>query len=353
MKPFDIRAISDEGLRREYVFLQGRTEGLAGSISRAYGEGRKPIEFSYIDDRSFNAYAGQSDRAFTIEINAAVPLFTVILFARIFSDPSVMPQLGSNEGGPVKFEIPAIIDPMDFDRRKDWKVRLSSIRSFAAGTLADMCSTFIACHELGHIISGHVDALQSIKPGARVAELMARSAIIDQYAERRKAWEYEADGIAAYFLSHFVEELVDECAKNERVNSVFGDPNGRGTEHTLAILTAGAFAFFTYVQGIRRKLRKRSSHPAPMVRAYHLKDMLFAIFQRKAGFDADAFHQLLDIRVNEILGALDNMNLFNERTFTDAYMDAIDDELERLKELQGKYRPHCAPWAWITWDTAS
>lgn len=350
MTPFDLSAISDEGLRREYEFLQTRMSGIVRSVGAAYGQGRKPIAFRYIDDRSFNAYAGQDADAYRIELNASVPLFNFILFARILSSKSVLPYLSARGTKVSQFELPAVLDPAKFERRAKWRIDLNEIRAFAAGSLADMCSTFVACHELGHVVSGHVDALGALEGSTRVAELMARSQTRGEAADRRQAWEYEADSVAAYFLSQFVEELVATCADNPRAAAVFSRPDGRTTEHTLAILIAASFAFFSYVQGIRRKLRQHSSHPAPMVRAHHLKNILFAMFRDRPTFDGDLFHSLLDVRLDEMIGVLAKLQLFQEDVFTDEYMDAIDAELERLEALQMKFRPFCQDWSWITWD---
>ncbi|NKE48638.1 hypothetical protein HB662_27980 [Roseomonas frigidaquae] len=353
MRTFDIDAISDEGLRREYDFLQRRTESLAASISRAYGSGRGPIEFRYINDGKFNAYAGVEESAYIIEVNASIPLFMMVLFSRILSERSVIAFLPTAGTKASRFTLPAIIDPADFDRRANWRVNLNGIRAFAAGTLADMCSTLVAFHELGHIIGGHVDAISRIEGEARIAELLSRVSLKAEAAERRQAWEYEADGIAAFFLSHFVEELVSESGKNDRVAEVFARKDGRNAENALAILIAAAFAFFSYVQGVRREMRMDSSHPSPMVRAYHLKNVLFAIFQNKPGFDSDLFHQLLDERMDEMIGVLIKIKLFDDDIFTEEYMDAIDAELERLALLQKRYRPLCEPFAWISWDAIS
>ena len=350
MTPFDLRRISDEGLRREYVFLEKRVNGLAGSISAAYGQNRKPIKFSYIDDPSFNAYAGQTTDAFTIEMNASVPLFNNILFSRMMTSGQLLSYLNADGAKASVYELPAVIDPADFGRRATWRIGLNQIRSFAAGTLADICSTFVACHEIGHIIAGHVDAIAALEGHSRVAELMAKAPVAREKTDRRQAWEYEADVIAGFFLQHFVDELVDQCDRDMRVAEVFGSPDGRHAENTLAITIAASFAFFCYVQGMRRKLRKTASHPAPIVRAYHMKDTLFALFQRRPSFDGDLFHRLLDDRVEECIDVLIEMKLLDERAFTEGYVEEIERELARLSVLRRKFSPLCQQWAWMDWD---
>ncbi|WP_149535755.1 M48 family metalloprotease [Siccirubricoccus phaeus] len=351
MTPFDIGAISDEGLRREYQHLQSRVRSVARSLREGYGQGRKPIEFRYINDGSFNAYAGMDAAAFRIEINASVPLFVTILFYRILSDRKFLPFLDTRGTRASRMSLPAVVDPSNFDRRQTWHIALNGIRAFAAGTIADACSSIIAYHELGHIVSGHVEARAVLEGKHRVAELLERAIVPAEIAERRQAWEYEADGVANTLIARFIEELVEECGKSERVAAVFARADGRHLEHTLAILVTAAFAFFSYVQGVRRKIRKVSSHPAPMVRAYYLKDMLFAIFRRKVEFDQRLFLELLDKRMDEMIGVLVKLGLMDLDSYTDEYIDQIDDELARLAELQMRYRPVSAPWAWISWDT--
>lgn len=350
MRVFDIGLISDEGMRREYQLLQSRAQSLADAFSRAYGQGRKPIEFRYINDGSFNAYAGEDEHAFTIEINASVPLFNVILFSRILSDPTVMPFISTDGTKANNFTVPAIIDPIDFDKRQDWTINLNPIRAFAAQTLADICSTFVVCHELGHIIAGHVEAIQSLEGTARVSELMSRASVSAETRERRQAWEYDADAMTGPLLAQTVDEFVENCAIHENSRLIFGGPKGRTAEHTLSVIIAACFAFFAYVQGVRDALEKDSSHPAPIVRAIFLKDLLYTIFEQREGFDGALFHRLLDTRIDEMIEVLVKLKIFHAPSMTDEYMDAVDLEVERLAGVALRYRPLCERWAWVSWQ---
>ncbi len=350
MPPFDITTISDEGLRREYQFLESRADNIARSVSAAYGAGRKPIAFRYINESEFNAYAGEDGNSYTVEVNASMPLFGVILFSRLLSDAAVFPFLDAAGMKASDYALPFIIDPADFDRRVDWQIKLNGIRAFAASTIADICSTFVICHEVGHIMSGHVEGIRFYERRARVAELVSRARIAGTTVARRQAWEYDADVIAASLLIQFIDQLIEIGERDARVRAIFCRDDGRSLEHTLAIVVAGLFAYFSYVQGMRHKLDKSSSHPAPIVRAHYLKDMLFAAVRDRNGFDAGLFHALLDERVDEMLIALEQVELFNASVHSEAYIDDIESELERLQVLQRQYRPSCARWTWIGWD---
>lgn len=156
--------------------------------------------------------------------------------------------------------------------------------------------------------------------------------------------------IAASLLMQFVDQLIEIGTRDVRVRAIFCRDDGRNLEHTLAIVVAALFGYFSYVQGMRHRLDKSSSHPAPIVRAHYLKDMAFAAVRNRDGFDAGLFHGLLDERVDEILIALEQVELFNAGVHSKAYIDDIESELERLQVLQRQYRPSCARWSWIGWD---
>jgi hypothetical protein len=158
MQEFDFRTISDEAIRIEYRNILRRANVMGAAFQRAYGKNRPPLIFKYVEADTFNAAASRTNEGYLIELNSSVPLFLLILFSRLLSDARIFPHLSSEETIVSDFTIPAIIDPSDFSKRAEWKIALGPTRSFAAGTLADICATFVISHEIGHVISGHVEA---------------------------------------------------------------------------------------------------------------------------------------------------------------------------------------------------
>jgi hypothetical protein len=266
MNAFNLETISDPATRTEYKNFMARAERIAQSVSRAYGIDKNPIDFRFIEGNEFNAFAGEQNEAFLIEVNASVPFFNLILCSRLLSERSVLPFLDHDGRAVSAFTLPFVIDPAQFDHRADWQINLNEIRAFAASTIADMISTFVVCHEFGHIIGGHAGSLHALGGEGEIAELVSHIRMSALERDQRQAREYDADHVAASLLISFVEELVADCAINPRTRAVFSRADGRDFEHTLAILMASLFAFFTYVQGMRRTLNKHTAHPQPIVR---------------------------------------------------------------------------------------
>jgi hypothetical protein len=315
---FDVENVAEIGIRTDLRHIAHRAGSIGQQLHFAYGTGRDSIVFRFISDYEFNAYAGKAETNYTIELNVAVPLFSIILFYRLLSYPSVLPFLSTDGATPSDFSLPFVIDPADFARRADWTVRANAIRAFAAGTIADFCSTFVVCHEFGHILSGHVEGMQHYYGADRVAEFVRSEAGTGVVTGRRQAWEYEADKVGAALAIQFVEQLATARDEEPRTKTVFSDGAGHHLEHSLAICVAALLAFFIYVQGMRTKLDRRSSHPHPYVRATYLKHMLVQAALRRGEFNLAVFDTYLDMRLDEFLAALEATGLLDGRTYTRA-----------------------------------
>jgi len=352
---FDISAIGDEAIRRDYVHLQRRAESLASSFAEGYGRPASPITFRYINENEFNAFASREGDGYLVELNAAIPLFVIILFYRLLTDPRVLPHLEASGMIASDFDLPFIVDPEDFDRRVDWKISANPIRAFAAGTLADLCSTFVVLHEFAHVLCGHTEGLLHFEADRKLAEMVRRAEPKEKdkahkaAIERRKAWEADADVVAAAFLVQFVDELVHVDEANVRTRQVFSHAEGFHVEHTLAITVAALFAFFSYVQGARDRLERTSDHPHPQVRARLVKDILFQVASERWDMDGVKFHALLDDRMEEMMEVLEDIGLFDPKQFTAAFDRRIDRECTGLGKLRDRYRESCAQWCWVEW----
>lgn len=358
MTYFDYRLISDPAIQTDYRHLEYRSKNIASSIMQAYGREKKPIAFRFINEGEFNAFASVDDdrNHYQVEVNAAVPLLVMMLFYRLFSDKRVLPLLDPDAAPATNFELPFILNPETFDRPIEWQVSTSAIRGFAAGTVADLCSTFVVLHEFGHIICGHADGIRHYEKGEKLAELVSRARQPGNLTERRKralerrkAWERDADMIAAIFLVQFVEDLANPALTEPRTRRVFSDADGFNLEHTLAIAVAALFAFFCYVQGSRQKLEKQSSHPHPQVRSLFVKDMLVQELSKRRKLDTDKFHDLMMERLEEMMNALADIDLLDTSGFTAAFDRTMDQERKGLETLHAAHKDSCAQWRWFDW----
>jgi len=350
---FDPLSLQDVGIRKEFEFLERRAQEVSRSVLLAYDKPKDAIAFRYIDEREFNAYAGLSDRRYLIELNAGVPFLNLLLFYGLMSNSQFLPGLDASGTAVSNFTVPFVIDPADFDRRAKWEVSCNAIRAFAAGTLADMCSTFVVLHEFGHVLCGHCQALRFFGGEDSIAELVAikRSSVTN--VERRRAWEGDADMVAAVLLSQFIEDLADDINLNSRTKEVFADPDGFHLENTTAIIVASLFVLFCYIEATRRNLDKSSTHPQPHVRALLIKNVLHLNLEERGTFDGDVFHRYLNVRLDDAMITLESLGLFDPKGYSYGFSRGIDREFARLKILQERYRSDCARWTWIEWGKKS
>ena len=314
MNVFDYTAISDDAVRTEYKHLLRRSKSIAASVHRAYGTGKKTIETVYISGQCFNSYASETDDHYLIQLDSSIPLFSIILFGRLLSDPTVLPYLNTSGDFVSDYSLPAIADPADFSARREWKIGFNAIRSFAAGTLADICSTFVLCHEVGHVMSGHVEGLKHYEGEEGIAELTSYVAPSKTRYERRQAWEYDADAIASTLMIHFIAEMVENAKTHKKMEEIFGRAD-HTVEHTLSIAIVALFAFFNYMRGVRHKLQLKTTHPHPLVRAYCIRDLLVSAASARWDIDMDALERLVDERFEEFITAMEKIDLFDFTIF--------------------------------------
>jgi hypothetical protein len=346
---FDPQSLQDEGIQREFAFLERRARNVAHSVLARYDKPENSVAFRYIDERGYNAYARLERRQYHIELNAAVPLLNLMLFYGLLSDSRFLPDLDSTGMDASNFTVPFFIDPTNFDKRANWQVNCNAIRAFAAGTLADTCNTFVMLHEFGHVLCGHCEGKLHYTGEGTIAELVSikRPAIAD--LERDLAWEGDADMVAGALLAQFVEGLVSDIKLNTRTNAVFADPDGFHMENTAAIVVASLFSLFCYIEATRHSLERYSTHPHPQVRALLVKNVLHQQLAERGAFNSEIFHDYLDAHLDDAMIVLESLRLFDPKGYSMGFSKSVDREFARLKILQERYRSDCAQWSWIGW----
>lgn len=347
---FDYTKLSDPEILSLYRRVMSVSMETATAIKNGYSPSM-PIAAYFVDDEVFQASAGIEDGRYLVLFARPVPILVRILFDKILAHPALMPWLPSelgNKGG-SDYDVPFIVDPLTFSRTENWGIRVNAPRTFAAGTLADICLCFIILHEFGHIICGHGEGVSHYYGRNHFLEFSASLPPSKLETERDRAWEFDADVVAATLMMQFIVELVADVDKNPRTKQFLGDAGDRVAQ-ALSLAVAGLFALFSYLQGMRRDLGLFSSHPHPMVRAQYVKDLLVVAARERFSFDEDLFLQLMDERLNEMMIALQENGLFDASVFTDGYSAEIKRQKSELRALQAKYRSSCSDWCWFEWE---
>src|SRR5581483_6380665 len=141
------------------------------------------------------------------------------------------------------YEIAFILDPADFSARSPWRISLTESRSFTAGILTDITCAFIQMHELGHVMCGHVEANRKLTGRNSLMEMLEERPVSRYQLERERAWEADADSVAASLLVQFISQLIDQTRVNAAAAEAFGSGN-RTVEHVLAITVVSLYAMF-------------------------------------------------------------------------------------------------------------
>jgi hypothetical protein len=324
---------------------------MAAGMIDSFGTTRAPVKMYFIDEEAFNAYASSDDDCYILELGKPVPLFLLILFERILSDPRLFPWLPTTGEIVTDYEVAFIFDPADFAGREKWKINLTELRSFTAGILADITVAFVQMHELGHVMCGHIEANRHLTGRRAMVEMVAEQPPSRLQVERERAWEADADAVAASFLVRYLTELVEQTEQNNLAALAFG--GGKQTiEHVLSVTVVALYAMFSYFRGARYRIGKRSSHPHPLVRSFYVKDMLITAARREWTLDLEVLGELIDQRLDEMLIALEAVGLSKNHLFNDRYLSRTEKEVAYIMDIRAKHRRSCLQWAWFPWTNS-
>ncbi len=349
MIEFDPDQIEHEAIRAHYQRVNRRGVAMARAIAETFPD-RPPVRFVFEEGDSFNAFAGREERGYLLRMAKPVPYLLLILFDRLLGDPRLLPWLDSQGEAFTEYELPFVLDPADFSRRGRWSIRLTGIRSFASSMLADIAIAFIQMHELGHVLCGHVDANQALTGRHAMAEIYDKGGGRSRaQSARERIWESDADAVAAGLLEQYLRELEAATQTDDKTRQVFGRGE-HAIEHLLALAIMSLFALFAYIRGARYSLRRQTSHPHPYLRAQYTKNMLMTVARRAWPLDLDAFGEFLDLRIDEMLTALEAVGLSKNELFDDAYIARSERQLDVLMKKRTKYRSSASTRSWIFWD---
>jgi|GEM_PF-2482951 len=348
MDIFDPAEISDAFTRGQYERLLRRGISTGDAVHRAYGGKRKTIKMVYVRRHEFNAFVTSDSEHYYVQMTSGVPVLLIILFNKLFENPILLPDLNTDGVTVTDVSLPFIVDPAHIDQQKNWQLNLNADRAIAADFFADICMTFVVNHEIGHILSGHVEGARHYDGLRSYAEMTSYRPKSLKARRRRQAWEVDADLIASTLLMNYLRELDKHVRTHEHTRNAFF----RGDDtfiHLLSSTVAALMAFFSYVRGARYQLNLNSSHPHPMVRALYIKDALFHAARRQWSFDEEKFTTLMDDSLEEMLTALHELGLSDSWRFTEEYFEQVNQSRANTNRLQVEHRESCEPWSWINW----
>jgi hypothetical protein len=348
LQEYDIDSIQDDGIRAQYQTLRKRFRSLASQIQSIYGLDNKSIDVVFVADGAFNASVEMNEDRYLIQLSNAVPVLLMVFFDKLLSDPSNLPWLSSEGTGDVSYDIPFAVKAKDLSDTRNWLIKTNKIRAFASYTLADIATSFMFLHELGHILGGHLKDLEKRGQRSAHAEFRMLEDAETGDTDLQQLREYQADSVGAYLATHIIEELIEDAKVNERTRSVFG-PEDIVVENTISLAVAALYGLFAYVRGQEVRLRLHASHPDPLVRALYTRDFIYQIMQQNRSFDVELSQDMLQARFDEMNAVLLSLDLISPSSITDEGIETANDHSRALKSHQYERGKEASKFAFIEW----
>ncbi len=328
---FDIDAIRTPWLRHHYQSLQRRYDRIAHSVQTTYPLGPRRIKTQFVHLDHANASVGRTERGYQIEIAAAFPALLHALFAKLMGDASLLPWMEIGEAEAISQNVAFALDPHDLHKHETSAVRSAPHRDRAALTLSDVAAQFVFLHEISHILAGHA-ALLPENGKARLQELRLVRPASQPDAAALRNQEFEADTIGAGLLVEYVEAIASEAqsaSPDPALRAMVGHPK-IAREHSTALAIVAVYGLFRYLRGTASALERNTSYPDPMVRAFCVRDVMVHRMAQRHAFDRELFTDLLLARFEEVNEALEAMGLPSGIPLSDAGLDQVAEELDKL-----------------------
>jgi hypothetical protein len=160
--PFDLSSLSDDSQRLLCESLVARGHAVFESIAAAYlgKRQRPPVSITLPHSPLFNASAHVVGKHHFIDINIATVLLLQVLFQKLLSSSSVVPELAPSPDRMRNRKAPFIRDLGNSSVDAELEISLDLNRHSVAVVLQDFCAWFIVLHEISHLICGHCQGMR-------------------------------------------------------------------------------------------------------------------------------------------------------------------------------------------------
>ncbi len=355
---FDPNKLQSSDFRDYFDRIQLRMDEISRSIVAGYGLPAHihSIRAFIARELKFNAQASLSDQTAYISINASVLLSLRILFDRVLSDDEVLPRLNDTDlSSSVSYETEFILNtntPQDWSRLS---ISLGKDKYKASGILSDLCVTFVALHEFGHLLCGHVEAVEKLYSEASLMEFYRISERTALDPELRQYWEFQADSIAASFLAQYIGDLIAKAGSYQTwiltAAKLQADQREDIAIHTAAMTIASLHVLFLYMDSCTFDTNKNAYHPPAQCRVMYIKDIIATNVGRRCSIEPDAIVSMYyDEYFSSFVSSLDKLGLPALRGFNDEHLDTVNDIVHALKYSNDRHRDFCREWSWLPVD---
>lgn len=236
-----------------------------------------------------------------------------------------------------------------------WLKPQNTLRNVLRGLMSEISSDFAFHHEVGHILGGHADAMAHHGNGLPELELVKRGVSsagpAPVPANIRRVWEYEADVIAAGHLAMDAASLIRDLQKPDAPQAfrdIFGPPQ-IAVEQVSSLFVIACYTLFRQLRETATSLDLNSFHPDPLVRAFVVRDALYAALSNEFEFNDELFEILLGARFEEFDDALEAIGIRAGFTLDDDGIETVNLEMSKLVAEAKRYRRDNPDLGYVSW----
>ncbi|MEO6978916.1 MAG: hypothetical protein ABI113_11080 [Mucilaginibacter sp.] len=242
-----------------------------------------------IDSYDVNAIVMKDNGIYFIGLFNGAILWIHEIFRILLSCPNVLPEIGESHNEQLAEKIMTaqfinlehyvnVTQPKSIAMPKD-PIRIDVANHFASNIIV-----FLLLHEYGHIVNGHVDALNSLYQNQAFEEKLTNAEMNclqknnADYIMFRQTCEYDADAWATNILLQFVNHRVEGTAMvTPSLNFIYSDYKSAIYYYSFSINTYWKLFGLEYEFG---KNLLENTHPPSGMRQHFIMALITTVFQR-------------------------------------------------------------------------
>ena len=305
---------------------------------------QRSLEILIVDNVTLNAYATENAGGDCIYVFRGALERIHGTTCGLLSAPAFLPGIG-NVGVDVPPKglppggfpgIPLLRDASKADQSTPLFWPNDQTRMTFAQMLADIALDFLVCHEIGHVVGGHLDIARTNHGETEIAEFERGVSNSDELTLRH-VLECDADAFASHVTS-----FLHTHPKNAQLTLDTFNPSGWAPRDfaLLKYLTAVGVLFrVLYPRAPIRISRCKSSHPHPAVRAFLVASSTMARQLADGSVEANALERIVRHSVRNIEDVWADLCLPGQNPEAPAiWAQNVQDGARELGELYGNAR---------------
>lgn len=353
-KRFDPKSLGDRALQNSYLYQKTRVNEIYSSFAKGYlGHEKAYLEFEYFIGKSFYASTNHKRGKDYIDVSSPTIFLLRCLFDYFLADEGFLPEIAtSDEKAEVRGAgkvLNAVFSADNVIQGVEAEISDNPNRLLFSSSMTDLCMTFVLCHELAHIVSGHTKYTRLFFNAGcnNFFAFLSKS----KRVQIEQAMEYDADVIASVLICQYIEQLRDATLQNDSYNKAFSNyiQKGKLLEDITILCILFLYALFVYLSGyLIENDSENDSHPQPLIRATYIKDVILKQMSARNG-DLDIPYVLREMpkvwdQFDEKLSAF---GLYQKTPALDKITLNLDEKGLMLGKLAAETRSRWQKYSWL------